>query len=237
MKTRTLDYTNGGKTCEAFVAEPEAGKVNGAAVVVFHAWGGQDDFAREKAKKLAELGYVGFAADVYGKGRRGSSPAENSQLMQPFLDDRAYLKSRLLAAVEAAKTISGVDHHRIGAIGFCFGGLCCIDVARANPEGVKGVVSFHGLLNPPSGPAASKIDVKVLVLHGWDDPLATPESVVAFGKEMTAAKADWQLHAYGGTSHAFTNPQAKDPSGGMQYNPAADKRSWQSMVNFFAEVL
>ena len=122
----------------------------------------------------------------------------------------------------------------ITAIGFCFGGLCALDVARSNAD-AAGVVSFHGLLNAP-GNTADEIKPKVLALHGWDDPMATPDDVKAFGEEMTKAKADWQLHAYGGTMHAFTNPQANDPDFGTVYDADADRRSWQAMQNFLTEL-
>ena len=206
------------------------------AVIVSHAWGGQDDFARGKAESLAELGYVGFALDMYGKGRRGSNPDENAKLMQPFMDDRAMLARRINAAVTCIKSHLMVDGSSIGAIGFCFGGLCVLDLARSGTPGIRGVVSFHGMFNPPSQRAAKHVSAKILALHGWDDPLATPDAVLAFTKEMTEAKADWQLHAYGHTAHAFTNPQANMREHGIMYHEDSDQRSWIAMKHFFEEV-
>jgi dienelactone hydrolase len=236
MSTRTVDYVDSGAVCEGFVAEPAGGAGPRPVIVVSHAWAGQDDFAREKAKALAALGYVGFALDNYGKGRRGSNNEENAALMGPLVNDRAMLRRRLLAGVEAARGLPGVDRDRVGAIGFCFGGLCALDLARANAPGLKGVVAFHGLLGAPNVGAQARISAKILALHGWDDPLATPETVLAFAKEMTDARADWQLHAYGHCVHAFTNPNARDTAHGLHYNETADRRSWIAMKNFFAEI-
>jgi dienelactone hydrolase len=145
------------------------------------------------------------------------------------------LRRRLLAGLAAAKALPIVDAKRIAVIGFCFGGLCALDFARANAD-VRGVVSIHGLLKP-SGLTEPKIAPRVLMLHGYDDPLAPPEDVLAVAREFTAAGADWQLHAYGDTVHAFTNPSANDRAGGMQYDEAADRRSWHALEEFLGEVL
>ncbi len=236
MKTNTLTYLDGSIECEGFAVEPVAGPRNRPVVVVCHAWGGQDEFARNKARGLAELGFVGFAIDVYGKGRRGTNAEENTALMMPFVNDRAMLRKRLLAGVAAARSLPGIDQDRVGAIGFCFGGLCALDLARANAPGLKGVVAFHGLLGAPELGPQQPIQSRVLALHGWDDPMATPQNLIEFAGEMTAAKADWQVHAYGHCVHAFTNPAAMDAAHGLHYNAMADKRSWISMRNFFAEI-
>jgi dienelactone hydrolase len=126
-----------------------------------------------------------------------------------------------------------VDGGKLGAIGFCFGGLCALDLARSGAE-LRGVVAFHGLFMP-SGLPRQKIAARVLALHGYDDPMAKPDALVAFCDEMTEAGVDWQVHAYGGTMHAFTNPQANDPAFGTVYQPRADARSRVAMENFFAE--
>src|SRR5690606_24908061 len=152
----------------------------------------------------AQLGYAAFAIDLYGEGRTGTSPEENAALMQPLVQDRALLAQRMNNALTALAGQPQVDRNRIGAMGYCFGGLCVLDLARSGAD-VRGVVSLHGALKP-SGLPAAPIRAKVLVLHGHDDPLVPLEEVIAFQNEMTAAKVDWQLHAYGGTMHAFTNP-------------------------------
>ncbi len=214
-----LEYRAGDLDCQGYVARPgDAGSSRPMPVVlVCHAWAGEDSFADERARALAALGSIGFAIDVYGKGRRGNSNEENMALMSPLVEDRALLRNRLAAAVATAATIPGADASRIAAIGYCFGGLCALDIARAGLPGVRGVVSFHGLFNAPDasqvGPQ-QPITAKVLALHGWDDPMATPESVLAFAREMSAAKANWELDAYGRTMHAVTHPQANDPGCG-----------------------
>jgi dienelactone hydrolase len=173
--------------------------------------------------------------DVYGKGILGNSKEENAALMTPLAQNRPLLQARLRAALEALLAQPEVDRQRVAAIGFCFGGLSVLDMARAGMP-LKGVVSFHGLFTPPGNTAGLKIQAKVLALHGWDDPMARPQAVIDFAREMTEAGADWQLHAYGHTMHAFTNPQANDPSFGTVYQPVADARSWQAMQNFLAEL-
>lgn len=236
MKKEFHDYTDAGETFEGFVACDDSTGDKRPCVLVSHAWGGQSDFEREKAAMLAELGYVGFAIDVYGKGKRGSTMDENAKLMQPFMDDRKLLLSRMQIALNAAKKLPHVDSTKIAAIGFCFGGLCVLDLARSVADGVKGVVSFHGLFAPPEIGEQKKIESKVLILHGYDDPMATPDSMVGIAKELSEAGADWQIHAYGNTVHAFTNPQANMPENGILYKECAEKRSFKSMENFLAEI-
>jgi dienelactone hydrolase len=233
--TKTVDYYDGAVRLEALVAYSDATTEPRPVVLINHTWAGRDQFVAEKARKIAELGYVGFAVDMYGDGMVGASPEQNAQLMQPFILDRAKLQRRMQAALDAAKQLAEVDAKRCAAIGFCFGGLCVLDLARTATE-LKGVVSFHGLLGAPGNTEGNQINAKVLVLHGHDDPMVPLEQVVAFQQEMTRAKADWQLHSYGRTMHAFTNPLANDPSFGTVYQPDANRRSWQSMQNFLEEL-
>lgn len=204
-------------------------------ILVAHAWGGRSAYEDGKADRLAELGYAAFALDLYGKGVRGSGPEENAALMQPFIDDRAMLLRRLLASLQALQAQPEVDASRVAAIGFCFGGLCVLDIARSGSD-LAGVVSFHGLLASPGGPAVRQARARILVLHGWDDPMATPDAVANLAAELTALQADWQIHAYGNTQHAFTNPAANDPQRGTVYDAVADRRSWQAMTNFLDEL-
>lgn len=233
--SNTVNYLDGDTVLEGFFAFDDALEGIRPVVLINHAWGGRDGFVADKAKKLAELGYVGFALDMYGKGIIGSGPEENARLMQPFTADRALLQRRITAALTAVKSLPWTDGNKIAAIGFCFGGLCVLDLARTGAD-LKGVVSFHGLLGAPDNLRGIKIKAKVLALHGHDDPMVPVEQVVAFEQEMTEAGADWQLHSYGNTMHAFTNPVANDPVFGTVYQADADRRSWQAMRNFLAEV-
>ena len=231
IETRAIDYDIDGKTYEGVLATGGSGER--PAVLVAHAWAGRSDFEVGKAKALAELGYAGFAVDLYGKGVLGTSTEENQALMTPFVEDRKMLRARLLNIIDVVKAQPEVDAGKIAAIGFCFGGLCVLDIARSGAD-VGGVVSFHGLLGGPGDTSAVK--AKILALHGWDDPMAPPADVEALGKELNAAGADWQLHAYGGVMHAFTHPDANDPDFGTVYNANADRRSWAAMKDFLEEV-
>lgn len=236
ISTRFIDYEHDGTALQAEFAADDAVSGPRPGILVCHNWAGRGDNDGRNARRLAELGYAGFAVDLYGKGVLGSGPEENAQLMQPFVDDRGFLQSRLAAAHAAMCDQPEVDASRTAVIGFCFGGLCALDMARAGLP-VKAAVSFHGLFMPAGNLESPKIDAKVLILHGWDDPMATPDDVLAVTKEMTAAGADWQLHAYGHTKHAFTTPGANNPDMGTVYDADADRRSWLAMVNFLAEVL
>ncbi len=234
MPGTTFDYDYNGQTFEGYLARPKAGDP-APLVLVAHAWGGQGAFEREKADALATLGYAGFAIDVYGKGKRGSTVEENQALMNPLVEDRAELQARLAASLSAGRDQGGVDTSKAAAVGYCFGGLCVLDLARMGAE-LAGVVSFHGLFTPPPNLLKPKISAKVLALHGWEDPMAEPDAVLALAKELSAAGADWQLHAFGGALHAFTNPDAADPAMGVQYDAKADRRSWRAMANFLEEL-
>tara|TARA_B100001113_G_scaffold50156_1_gene36436 strand:- start:2571 stop:3272 length:702 start_codon:yes stop_codon:yes gene_type:complete len=232
MKTQEINYKFGDQEYRAFVANPE--KESAPLVLVVHTWAGRDDFVEKKAIELAEEGYVAMAVDMYGDAKVGTSTEENQSLMTPLIEDRDKLKAIINSAVEAGKKIDGVDSSKVAAIGYCFGGLVVLDLARSGTV-ISGVVSFHGLLMS-SDISTDGIQAKVLVLHGERDPMVPLSMVDDFQKEMTEAEADWQLHSYGNAYHAFTNKEANDPNLGTQYNENADKRSWQSMMNFFAEI-
>jgi dienelactone hydrolase len=235
LSHRLVEYSDGDVVLEGRLSWDDAGIGARPGVLVSHAWSGRSAYEDGKAERLAELGYAAFALDLYGKGVRGSGPEENAALMQPFLDDRAMLQRRLLISLATLREQPEVDASTVAAIGFCFGGLCVLDIARTG-EDIAGVASFHGLFAPPGNTAGNRIKARVLALHGWDDPMARPDSVLALADELTAMGADWQLHAYGNTMHAFTNPAASDPEMGTVYDAAADWRSWQAMTNFLGEL-
>ncbi|WP_439533948.1 dienelactone hydrolase family protein [Polymorphobacter sp.] len=231
-----FSYQDQGAECEGYVALPQASGPR-PAVLVVHNWAGQGPFDNAVADKLAALGYVGIAVDVFGKGTRGDHAADNSALIAPWGGNRAALRQRLLAAVDAAAAHPAVDGDRIAAIGFCFGGMCALDLARSADPRVKGAVSFHGVYGTPNLGEQLPITAKVLVLHGWEDPFTPPEAHNGLAKELTEAGADWQIHAYGHAHHSFTNPHANNPAGGQAYNAAADRRSWAATVAFLQEAL
>jgi dienelactone hydrolase len=193
------------------------------------------DFIRAEA--IAGLGYAVLVGDVYGRGKR-TTRAEGPQMgryMAELNDDRALLKARLTASLDALKVMPQVDTARCAAIGYCFGGKCVLDIAR-HDLGVKGVVSFHGVYDRPPVPV-TPITAKILVCHGWDDPICPPDAMVALGGELTEAGADWQIHAYGNTSHAFTDASMNAAEHGIGFQPDADRRSWKAMTDFLGECL
>ena len=230
---RPVGTLHGADELEGILAsDPAAGPR--PAVIVLHTFAGRGDNELVVAERLAALGYAGFAADLYGRGVLGQSREQCAALMQPFLDDRALLRDRMLAIVDTVRALPEVDASRVAAIGFCFGGLCVLDLARAGAD-IRGVASFHGLFGAPVGLAPRPITARIVAFHGWDDPMVPPDAVTALAAELSAAGADWQIHGYGGTMHGFTNPKANAPENGVLYNPVAARRSWQSLVAFLDE--
>ena len=209
-------------------------------VILFPTVAGISEIELGYARQLVELGYSGFVADLYGKQFRGAPRATGAEQMRRVQADRAALRRRLLAVVEAVRGQAGVDGERIVAAGFCFGGLCALDVARSGAD-IAAAASFHGLFDPPRpsfyGGAPQAISAKVIAFHGWDDPMVPPAKVVALGQELTAAGADWQIHAYGGVRHGFTNPGA-DALGipAVRYDAVAAERAWTAFISLLEEM-
>ena len=186
-------------------------------------------------KQLVELGYNAFVADTFGKKFRGSPRDVMFGEMTRLGSDRAALRRRLMAIVDQVRGLGEVQKGAIVVAGYCFGGKCALDVARTGTD-IVAAVSFHGLFDPPGLPA-EKYRTKVVAFHGWDDPMVPPEAVVALGKELTEAGADWQIHAYGHVGHGFTNPHASDLQiDGVAYNALAAERSWTSFINLLEEL-
>jgi dienelactone hydrolase len=234
VDARAVEYRDGDTVLEGFLATPTADEKR-PGVLIVHQWKGLGEFERKKAKDLAALGYVALAVDIYGKGARPKTPQEASAQSGRYKGDRALYRRRLLAGLKRLREEKRVDRRRIGAIGFCFGGTGVLELARSGAE-VAGVVSFHGGLDSPTPADAKQIKGKVLVLHGANDPLVPDTQLLAFMKEMRDAKVDWQLVAYGGAVHAFTDPGADEyNSPAVGYHPKADRRSWLAMRNFFEE--
>jgi dienelactone hydrolase len=235
MHSSNYNYHHDNQELHGYVAYDDKVQGKRPAVIVVHDWTGRNEFACQKAQLLAEMGYVGFALDMYGQGRIGVNNEEKSAMMQPLVSDRAFLRARILSAFEFVKQMPNVDSNRIAVLGFCFGGLCALDLARSGAN-IKGAISFHGLLSKPEGLKPEHIKAKILVLHGYEDPMVKPDQVSVFCQEMTEAKVDWQVHMYGNIKHAFTNPLAHDEQLGLIYHEVAAKRSWQATTNFLQEI-
>lgn len=234
MHSAEIPYRDNGVDLEAFVAHPKGGKH--PLVILCHAWKGRDEFICEKAQMIAKRGYVGFALDMYGRGTLGKSKEENAALKKPFIQDRHLLQRRVVKALEVSSHLPYVDSKRVAAIGFGFGGICALDLARSGAD-LRGAVSVYGHFDPPPPQLIKPIRAKILVLHGYQDPVTPQEELRRFEKEMNEAKVDWQAHIYGNAMHAFATPGANAPEAGMLYHPVTAERAWTAIQNFLDEVL
>ncbi|MBY8822252.1 dienelactone hydrolase family protein [Sphingomonas colocasiae] len=236
IQRRTLVHEGPGGPFEGVVAWDDAATAPRPGVLVLPNVLGQKEADNVVAERLAALGYVGFAADVFGQGKRTTrqSPAP-ARYMDEMNADRALLRDRLHRSLAELKALDEVDAARTAAIGFCFGGKCAIDLARGGAD-LLGVVSFHGVYDPPPFANVSPIRAKLLICHGWDDPIAPPDATVALAQELSAGDADWQIHAYGRTAHGFTDETANMPERGVVHQPDSARRSWKAMRDFLEEL-
>lgn len=231
-----FEYTDGETTFEGYLALNGDNFSKRPCVLVGHAWSGPDDYFNQIAESLSKRGFIGLAIDVYGKGVRGKIDGDNSHLMNPLIENRDLLRKRLLASFKAVKEHPLVLSDKIAIMGHCFGGLCALDLARANPEGLRGAISIHGLLSNPKIDIRSRIDSSVLVLHGWEDPMVKASEMLSFADEMTTANADWQIHCYGHAKHAFSFVGADIPDLGIKYDKKAHRRSEKAAFDFLNEI-
>ena len=226
-----VESRHGELELESFlIADPSAGPR--PLVMIFPNIFGLDHVDDENAARIVGLGYAAFACDLYGRGRRTDDREIARPWMMSLLGDRALLQSRILHLLETARALPEVDGAKVAAIGFCFGGLCVLDLARTGAD-VRGVASFHGIFTPPGNLPDPKIGARVAVYHGWEDAIVPPEQVVALGRELTGAGCDWQIHCFGGAVHGFTH--ARPPEEGVPFNALADQRSWLAAEAFLAE--
>jgi dienelactone hydrolase len=236
METKRLDYRDGTVRLEGFLADDEKRAGMGPGIVVFPDARGLGEHAMERARRLAALGYTVLAADLYGDGVQAGDLAHALELMRGLRSDMMRWRARAGAALDALSRQEKVDRAKLAAIGYCFGGSTALELARSGAK-LAGVVSFHGGLDSLQPDDARHIKAKILVCHGAMDPLVPPEQVAAFEAEMRKTDVDWQVHTYGGTVHAFTNPDAGSADlPAFAYNAAADRRSWSAMLGLFEEI-
>ena len=234
--TRTIDYLHGDVKLQGYLAFDDTitGKMPG--VLIVHEWWGLNDYARGRAEELARMGYMAFALDMYGKGKSTEHPEEASAWMKMVNSSMKLWQQRATAGLDVLRKQPNVDGNRIAAIGYCFGGATVQILAYGGAD-LKGIVSFHGSLISPNTEQASRTKAKILICHGAQDPMNTPSSMEAYVQAMNASSIDWQMIAYGGTRHSFTNPDAdKHGMDALAYNASADRRSWQHMSAFFDEL-
>jgi len=237
LQAKAIEYKDGDTVLEGYLVYDDASKEKRPGVLVVHEWMGLGAYEKGRAEQLAALGYVAFAADIYGKGIRPKDGKEAAEFAGKYRGgDRKVLRSRVNAALDLLKGQELVDPKKTAAIGYCFGGTTVLELARSGAD-VAGVVSFHGGLATPAAADAKNIKAKVLALHGGDDPFVKPEEVLAFQDEMRKGGVDWYFVSYGNAVHSFSNPAAgNDNSKGAAYNEKADKRSWEAMRKFFKEI-
>jgi dienelactone hydrolase len=237
IKTESVQYKEGDTVLEGYLAYDDSISGKRPGILVCHEYWGLADYPKHRAEMLAQLGYVAFALDIYGKGNLTKTPDEAMKRAKAFYGDRPLLRRRAAAGLEVLKNHPLVDTKRVAAIGYCFGGTTALELAR-NGADLAGVVTFHGNLSSPTPDDAKNIKGKVLVCTGADDQSVKIEDVAGFEDEMRKAGVDYQINVYGDAVHGFTNPAAASSpkSSGYAYNALADKRSWDAMQAFFKEV-
>ena len=234
--TKTISYHDGGVSLQGFLAYDNALKGKRPGVLVVHEWWGLNDYARKRATQLAGLGYVAFALDMYGKDKVADHPEQAKEFMEQVTKNVKFWQKRARAGLAILRKQSVTDSSRIAAIGYCFGGSTVQQLAYSGAN-IRGIVSFHGSLIPPTESAGKQTKAKFLINHGAADPFTKLESLPAYITAMNASGIDWEMVIYGNAKHSFTNPEAdKRGMPALKYNRSADRRSWENMKQFFNEI-
>ena len=230
-------YSSEGKNFKSYVAYDASKKGKLPVVMIVPEWWGVNDYAKYRAKKIAELGYFAMVVDMYGDGKSVETPQEAQELATPFYQNAVLAKQNFDVATAHVKTFKNANSGKIAAIGYCFGGAMVLNMARQNPD-LKGVVSFHG--NLMTGVKPIHNNVKILVCNGAADNFVPEKEIEEFKKEMTDNKFDYQFINYPNAVHAFTNPNStavgKKFNMNIAYNKSADVKSWQEMKTFLAKI-
>jgi dienelactone hydrolase len=236
MESHELSIPAGTVNSKSLMVMPKGGGPH-PAVLIFPQWSGRSPAEDEFAEKLAKLGYIAVSCDLYGDGRRGADQDENQALMNVLMEDRGELRTRLTDLTKAVSETPDVDGERVGAAGFCFGGLCAVDLARAGAD-IRCAASFHGLFGKPDGLPEPDIKASIALYHGWADPMAPPADLTMIAEELTARGADWYVMGFGHAVHAFTREDAGDDRGsGIAYDVEADQRSWRDFTGLLETTL
>ncbi|OPC06189.1 dienelactone hydrolase [Elizabethkingia ursingii] len=237
ITTEDLTYSENGKTFKSFLAfdKNKSGKL--PVVFIIPEWWGMNDYVKNRAKQLAESGYMAIAVDMYGEGKMVDNPDDAGKLAKPFYGNAELAKQSFEAALKQIEKNEKADTGKMAAIGYCFGGAMALNMARIN-EPLKGVISFHGNLMTGVKPVANKIPV--LVLNGEDDTFVSKDEIASFKKQMDSAGVQYKFVNYPGAIHSFTNPDAtavgKKYKLKVAYNEVADKASWEEMITFFNKI-
>ncbi len=236
VKTERVEYRDGDTLLTGYLSYDDAIEGKRPGVLVIHEWWGLNDYAKRRAEMLAELGYVAFAADMYGDNKVTEHSPDAQSWMQQISANQDAWRQRAMAALDTLKSSDRVDAEKLAAIGYCFGGATVMQMAYGGAE-LDGVASFHGSLPPTSDVLPGQIKPSILIAHGEADSFVPPERIAAFKERLDAAGADWQMVVYSGAQHSFTNPGAASYGvDGIAYDPKADARSWALMQGFFDEV-
>lgn len=236
LHAEAVEYRHGDVVLEGYLAYNRDQKGKRPGVIVVHEWRGHNPYVRRRAEELAKLGYIAFAVDMYGKGVYAKDHEEAARMSGVFRENRALARARAKAGLDLLLKHELCDGKRVAAMGYCFGGTTALEMARAGFD-LVGVASFHGNLSTPNPADAKNIKGKVIAFHGADDPFIPKDQIAAFHEEMKNGGVDWQFVSFGGAVHSFTVREAgNDPKQGMAYNEAADRRSWEMLKLFFAEV-
>ena len=237
LETHPYPYADDrGTPLAGYLALPETPRTR-PGVLLGPDWSGPTEPTQRIAEQIAMLGYPCLLLDVYGAGVRGDPQGDNSALMDPLLADRGLVRRRAKAGLQAALSHPRFDSTRIAALGYCFGGLVVLDLARANPSELVAVATMHAALHAPTDLDERPVSARLLVCHGWSDPMVPREDLVAFCDEMTKADADFRVHLHGHAMHAYSYPGLNAPERGLAYNEAAATRSWEAVVGFLTEAL
>ena len=237
--TKEVNYSADGLNLKGYLAYDDAQTGKRPGVLVVHEWWGQNDYIRQRARMLAELGYVALALDMYGDGKQAAHPEDASKFSSEVMKNLDVAEQRFMAGLTLLKQQPQTNQQQVAAIGYCFGGGVVLAMARRGVD-LNGVASFHGSLGASAPASPGKVKARVLVLNGADDPFVKPEQIAAFKEEMSAAGVDYEFVNYPGAKHSFTNPGATENGKKFQlpleYNATVDKESWQKLQTFFQQI-